>query len=269
MKITFLGTGTSCGVPTLGCSCKVCRSTNPHDSRLRCAALVETDTTRLLIDCGPDIRQQLMPLPFRRIDGVLLTHMHYDHVGGIDDLRPYCRFGTIPLYGDCKTLRHVRQCMPYCFPHGLMQRIEKSLPWLKLKLYPGVPSLSLNPIHAHRSFPVGDIEVLPINVLHGKLPILGFRIGRNFAYITDMKSMSEDELHYLKGVRTLVVNALRFEKPHHSHQLVADAVAFANKVGAEQTWLIHFNHDIGLETEAQAKLPKNVGLAYDGLEIEV
>lgn len=269
MKITFLGTGTSCGVPTLGCHCEVCRSTNPHDARLRCAAMVETDKTRLLIDCGPDIRQQLMPQRFRRIDGVLLTHMHYDHVGGIDDLRPYCRFGTIPLYGDRKTLRHVRECMPYCFPHGVAQWVESVLPWLHLKLYPGVPSLSLHRISEHQAFSVGDINVMPIRVMHGKMPILGFRLGQRFAYITDMKSMPQSELPYLKGVRTLVVNALRFTKPHHSHQLVDDAVRFARKVGAEHTWLIHFNHDIGLEQKVQHLLPHGVRLAYDGLTIDV
>lgn len=269
MKITLLGTGTSCGVPVLGCKCKVCKSTNPHDRRLRCAALLETETTRLLIDCGPDIRQQLMSLPFRRIDGVLLTHMHYDHVGGIDDLRPYCYFGTIPLYGDKKTLRHVRESMPYCFPHGVAQWIENALPWLDLKLYPGVPSLSLNRIKEHVPFSVGDIDVLPVKVMHGKMPILGFRIGSDFAYITDMKSMPPSEMELLRGVRVLVVNALRFEKPHHSHQLVADAVKFARELGAEQTWLIHFNHDIGLETEAASRLPNDVKLAYDGLVLDI
>lgn len=253
LKVTLLGTGTSGGVPSLGCHCEVCESRDPHDKRLRCAALVETATTRVLIDCGPDIRQQLMPFPFRPLDGVLLTHMHYDHVGGIDDLRPFCVFGDINIYADEKTSRHLHEMMPYCFG---------------THLYPGVPRLCIHPARPHIPIHIGDIDILPIEVMHGKMPILAFRIG-DFAYITDMKTISEADMQLLHGVKTLVVNALRREKEHHSHQLVSDAIAFIEKVGAERAYLTHCTHEIGLHRQTSQLLPQGVSLAYDGLVIEV
>lgn len=253
MKLTFLGTGTSNGVPVIGCDCEVCRSHDPHDKRYRTAALLETPSTRVLIDCGPDIRMQLLGVPFRRIDGVLLTHEHYDHVGGIDDLRPYCKFGDIDIYANDITVRAVEHNFPYCFAHHL---------------YPGVPKLRLHTISKHQAFTIGDIPVLPIEVMHDKLPILGYRFG-DLAYITDMKTIADDEVPLLSGVRTLVVNALRWEKPHHSHMLVPDAIAFARRVGAERTFLIHVTHQIGLHDAANARLPQGFRFAYDGLQIDV
>ena len=250
MKLTFLGTGTSCGVPTIGCQCRVCRSTDPKDKRLRCSALLETDTTRLLIDCGPDFRQQMLPQPFRKIDGILVTHAHYDHMGGMDDIRPYCQFGEINVYADPIACKGLLEMLPYCFAENR---------------YPGVPAIGLHEIHKHEPFSIGDVDIVPIEVMHHDLPILSYRIG-NLAYITDMKTISDTEMPYLKGTEILVVNALRI-KPHHSHQTLDDAVAFSRKVGAKQTYLIHASHDIGLHAEVNRSLPCDIRLAYDGQEI--
>ena len=249
MEITFLGTGTSCGVPVIGCHCKVCSSKDVKDKRLRCSILVETASTRLLVDIGPDFREQILPRPFRKIDGILITHSHYDHVGGMDDIRPYCQFGEIHVYADAIARRGMLEMLPYCFAENR---------------YPGVPAIQLNEIRAGEPFVIGDIEVMPIRVMHGQLPIMGFRFGRQFAYITDMKTIDDEQLSLLDGVDTLVVNALRFDNPHHSHQLVDDAVAFACKVGARRTLLTHVCHDIGLHEEVNAMLPVGVELAYDG-----
>ena len=253
MKLTFLGTGTSCGVPVIGCQCEVCQSKDSKDQRLRCSALVETDTTRLLIDCGPDFRQQILSQPFRKIDGILITHSHYDHMGGMDDIRPYCQFGEINVYADPYAKESMLQMLPYCFAENR---------------YPGVPAIGLHEILPHKMLRIGDLDIMPIEVMHGKLPILGYRIGK-LAYITDMKTIDDSELPYLEGVEVLVVNALRFDKPHHSHQLVDDAIAFARRVKARRTLLIHMCHDVGLHKEVNRHLPEGVELAYDGEVISV
>ena len=252
MRLTFLGTGTSCGVPTIGCQCYTCSSTDPHDKRLRCSALIETAQTRLLIDCGPDFRQQIIPQPFRKIDGILITHAHYDHMGGMDDIRPYCQFGEINVYADPIARQGMLQMLPYCFAEHR---------------YPGVPAIQLHEIHPHEAFRIGDLEIVPFQVMHHDLPILGYRIG-SLAYITDMKTIAPEELPYIEGCDTLVVNALR-QKPHHSHQTLDEAVAFAKRVGARQTWLIHSSHDIGRHAEVNASLPANIQMAYDGQVIEI
>ena len=253
MRLTFLGTGTSGGVPSIGCHCEVCRSSDPRDKRLRTSALLETDTTRVLLDCGPDFRQQILPLDFKPFDAVLLTHIHYDHVAGIDDIRPFCTFGPVNIYANEATERALRITMPYCFGEHL---------------YPGVPLLNLHTIAPHEPIRVGDLEVIPFKVMHGKLPILAFRIGP-LAYITDMKTIDEAEMPYLEGVDTLVINALRIEKEHHSHQLLGDAIAFAQRVGARRTYLTHFTHQIGFHAETSHILPDGVFLAYDGLTIKM
>lgn len=253
MRLTFLGTGTSGGVPSVGCHCRVCSSTDPHDKRLRSSALLETEKTRLLIDCGPDFRQQIMPFDFKPIDGVVLTHIHYDHVAGIDDIRPFCVFGPVHIYTNQATVDALHVTMPYCFAKHL---------------YPGVPLLSLHAVAPHQAFHIGDIEVMPIEVMHGKLPILGYRFGP-LAYITDMKTIHDSELAYLQGVETLVVGALRFKPEHHSHQVVSDAIRFARQIGAVRTYLIHPSHQIGLHEEVNAQLPPDVRLAYDGQVIEI
>jgi len=214
--------------------------------------LIETEATRLLIDCGPDFRQQIMPHPFRKIDGILITHAHYDHMGGMDDVRPFCQFGEINVYADPLACQGLLEMLPYCFVDNR---------------YPGVPAIQLHEIHKHEPFTIGDIEIMPIEVMHHDLPILGYRIGA-LVYITDMKTIDEGELDYLQNVNTLIVNALR-QKPHHSHQTLDEAVAFAQKVGARQTWLIHSSHDIGRHEEVNASLPSDIQMAYDGQIIEL
>ena len=252
MKVTFLGTGTSCGVPVIGCNCEVCRSTDPHDHRLRCSILVETEQTRILVDIGPDFRQQILPHPFRRIDAILITHSHYDHVGGMDDIRPYCQFGEINVYADPIAREGMLQMLPYCFAEHR---------------YPGVPAIGLHEVQAGKPLRFGNIDVMPFQVMHGRLPMLGYRFGK-FAYITDMKTIADDQLPLLQGIDTLVVNALRFDKPHHSHQLVDDAVAFARRIQARRTLLTHMCHDIGLHSIVNQQLPAGIELAYDGQQLE-
>lgn len=252
MNITFLGTGTSTGVPQIGCTCKICSSNDPRDRRLRASALVETDSTRVLIDCGPDFREQMLKVPFGKIDGVLLTHEHYDHVGGLDDLRPFCAFGDVDLYSDDYAATHLEERMPYCFGK---------------KLYPGVPQLRLNRMKPHDSVQIGDIKVTAIHVMHAKLPILGYRLN-NLVYITDMLTLPDSEWPLLHNVDTLVVNALR-HTPHYSHQTVEMACDFARKVGARRTFFIHMGHEVELHEVENSLLPEGIQLAYDGLMHEV
>lgn len=252
MKLTFLGTGTSKGVPEIGCTCPTCLSTDPRDKRLRVSALIETDDTRILIDCGPDFRTQMLNVPFRRIDGVLLTHEHYDHTGGIDDLRPFCRFGDIEVFADALTHQHLRERLPYFF---------------REVLYPGVPVLHFHTIKPYEPFIIKNIEIIPLQIMHGNLPILGFRIGK-LGFVTDMTNAPEETLSQLMGVDTLVIGALR-DKPHATHQTIDEAIEVARRVKAHETYLVHMNHEAGLHAATDATLPKHVHLAYDGLVIEV
>lgn len=252
MKITILGSGTSTGVPEIGCTCKVCTSTDVRDNRLRASALFETETERILVDCGPDFRMQMLKREFKKIDGVLITHEHYDHVGGIDDLRPFCRFGEVPLYAEEYTAERLARRMPYCFDEHK---------------YPGVPQVSLKVIQPERPFYIHQSKIVPIRVMHGPLPILGYRINE-VAYITDMKTMPEAEFALLENVKCLIVNALRPES-HWTHQNLEEALAFAERVGAGETYFIHMSHHMGLHADVEKNLPPHVHLAYDGLEIEV
>ena len=252
MKLTFLGTGTSKGIPEVGCTCPTCLSTDPRDKRLRVSALIETDNTRILIDCGPDLRTQMLRIPFDRIDGVLLTHEHYDHTGGIDDLRPFGIFGDIDVFADELTHRHLRERLPYFF---------------REVLYPGVPRLLFHTVEPLYPFTVKDIEIIPLQVMHGKLPILGYRIGR-LGFITDMTEAPEETFEQLMGIDTLVIGALR-QRPHATHQTIDAAIVAARRVKARETYLIHMNHEAGLHAETSASLPEHIHLAYDGLVIEV
>ena len=256
MKVIFLGTGTSCGVPTIGCQCHTCTSPDPHDKRLRCSALVETPQTRLLIDCGPDFREQIMPHPFRRIDGILITHAHYDHMGGMDDIRPYCQFGEMNVYADPKAKEAMLEMLPYCFAEHR---------------YPGVPAIQLHEIHPHEPFTIGEFLITPFQVMHHDLPILGYRIEsghKTLVYITDMKTIAPDEIPFAEHCDVLVVNALR-PLPHHSHQTLDEAVAFAQHIAASQTWLIHSSHDMPRHADVNMLLPSNIQMAYDGQVIEL
>ena len=207
MKLKFLGTGTSTGVPEIGCKCEVCTSTDPRDRRLRCSALLENEGTTILIDCGPDFREQMLRADVRKIDALLMTHKHYDHVIGIDDLRPYTRDKELPIYADRETEMQIRAFFPYCFG-----RIK----------YPGVANIGIVPVSDKSSFKVGNVDVMPIRVFHGMFPITAYRFGK-LAYITDMSYIEPGELEKLEGVEVLVINALRFSKPHKTHQTVLEA----------------------------------------------
>lgn len=251
MKITILGSGTSTGVPEIGCTCPVCLSKDFHDQRLRASALVQTKGTNILIDCGPDFREQMLHRKFEAIDGVLITHEHYDHVGGIDDLRPFCQFGQVHLYAEESTAYRIQMRMPYCFAENK---------------YPGVPNISINKIEEDVPFKIKDTTIVPLRVLHGKMPILGYKID-NIAYITDMLTMPQEGYNSLNGIDCLVMNALRI-KPHFTHQCLEEAIENAIRIGAKQTYFIHMSHHIGLHSEIEKRLPENIHLAYDGLVIK-
>lgn len=252
MKIIFLGTGTSTGVPQVGCHCTVCTSQDFRDKRLRTSVLLEENGNRLLLDCGPDFRQQMLRIPFGKIDGVLVSHEHYDHVGGIDDLRPFCTLGSIPLYMEEYVAERIRTRLPYCF-------LENK--------YPGVPDIELHPVCLHETFRVAGFQVTPIRIMHAALPILGYRVN-NMAYITDMKTIPESELEFLQDLDLLVVNGLRY-KEHYSHQTITEACNFAGKIKARCTYLIHMSHQAGLHADLEKLLPNGVYAAYDGLEIDI
>jgi len=251
VHVEVLGSGTSKGVPEPACLCPVCSSADPQDKRLRASLLVKTHGLVLLIDASPDLRYQALRSGVLDIDATLLTHQHYDHVGGLDDLRAFAVTKDMPVYALPSVASDLRRRLDYCFrPHP----------------YPGVPKLELHEI-GESPFYIQGLKIVPINVMHASLPILGYRIG-NFAYITDAKTVPDEEIDKLKGVDTLIVNALRFEQ-HFSHFNVEEALAFIGKVGPREAYLTHVCHEIGKHADVCKRLPENVHLAYDGLKFVV
>lgn len=253
MKITFLGTGTSQGIPIIGSTHPVCLSENPKDKRLRVSVLVEWDDYTFVVDCGPDFRQQMLKANVQKIDGVLFTHEHADHTMGLDDIRPFFfRQGDIPLYAHQRVFEALEKRFDYIFT-------------TKAK-YPGVPSVIKNEIK-NAPFTLGNITVVPIDGLHYKLQVFGFRF-KDFAYLTDMKTIEDKEIEKLKSLEVLVVNCLR-EEPHMSHFNLEEALEFIDRVKPKRAYLTHISHLLGFHDEVQQKLPKNVYLAYDNLQITI
>ena len=252
MELKFLGTGTSTGVPQIGCQCDVCKSTDSKDKRLRASALLSINNHNILIDCGPDFRTQILNCNSPHLDALLITHSHYDHVGGVDDLRPYCKNVDFPIYCKADVSENLHQHIPYCFVRHP---------------YPGVPSFKIHRINPNRSFKIDDIKVTPLPVMHYKLEILGFRIN-NFAYITDARSISQKTINRIKGVDTLVINALRI-KEHLSHFNLDQALEIVNAINPRITYLTHLSHQMGFHEEVEKTLPKNIKIAYDGLTITI
>ncbi len=253
IEMTFLGTGTSTGVPVIGCQCQACTSQDLHDRRLRSSALIRVDgDTTFLIDAGPDFRQQMLRSGTNHIDAILLTHMHYDHVGGLDDVRGlnFTMHSGIDIYAQKATANAVRHNLFYVFSDHP---------------YPGVPNIALQEITTE-TFCVNQIEITPLPVMHDQLPIIGFRIGP-VAYITDASLVPESTIELCRGVNILVVNALGLNT-HHSHMNLEQAIEVAEKVGAQETYFTHIGHTMPLYSQCAPLLPKSMHLAYDGLRLE-
>lgn len=253
MKITFLGTGTSQGIPVIGCGCQVCKSADKKDKRLRVSVWVQTDDKSIVIDSGPDFRYQMLRAGVSDLDAILYTHEHKDHVAGLDDIRPfnYILKKRINIYATERVQEALKREFQYIFSDVK---------------YHGLPQINLHTITAE-NFNVGETEIVPFEVMHYKLPILGYRIG-DFTYITDAKTISEASLEKIKGTKVLVLNALQKED-HISHLTFSEAIEMANKIGAETTYFTHISHNLGLHDEVRKELPVHIKLAYDGLTIEL
>jgi phosphoribosyl 1,2-cyclic phosphate phosphodiesterase len=258
VKLTFLGTGTSFGVPQIGCQCAVCRSPDPRDRRTRCGAVVETDRgTRLLIDTPPELRLQLIASGVDRVDAVLLTHDHADHIHGVDDIRAFTvrRDAPLPIYGSAETLARLGQRFPYIFDEGM-----RPLPGTSK------PEGHARPIADGEQVRIGDAEVLAVAVPHGAVTVFGYRIGP-LAYITDAKSVPPEVVNRLRGISVLVINAL-FRTEHPTHLSLSEAIAVGREVGADRTYLTHLTHE-NFHADLEAELPRGVAPAFDGLVVKI
>lgn len=254
MKVKFLGTGTSQGVPMIACECAVCQSQNAKDKRLRSSIWIHDQETSVVIDSGPDFRQQMLRAKVKQLDALVFTHGHKDHTAGMDDVRAYNYWQkrSMDVYASQETQEILKREFQYVF-NGFN--------------YPGIPQLELHEIQNNQSFKIKALKFIPIRALHLKMEVFGFRVG-DFTYITDANYLAPEEIEKIKGSRVLVLNALRFEK-HISHFTVSEAISLAQKVGAEATYFTHISHQLGLHDEVNAALPKGIFLGYDGLEIEI
>lgn len=253
LKITFLGTGTSQGIPMIASNDPVCLSTDQKDKRLRSSILISWNKFSYVIDCGPDFRQQMLRENVQLVNGVLFTHEHSDHTAGIDDLRPYCyKIGEMPIYLNEKTLQSLEQRFEYIFS--------------KKNRYPGAPAVQPTIVN-NSPFFIEDVQVIPIEVMHGNLPVLAYRI-QDFAYLTDVKSIKKSEKEKLKNLDVLVVNALR-QEAHPTHFNLEDALDFVKEIKPKKTYFTHISHKLGFHSKVSETLPENVFLAYDGLQISV
>ncbi|WNJ18898.1 MBL fold metallo-hydrolase [Pontibacter sp. G13] len=253
MKFTFSGTGTSQGVPVIACPCEVCQSTDPHDKRLRTSGILQSDTTTLVFDTGPDFRQQMLRHQIGVLDAVVFTHQHKDHVAGMDDVRAYNFLlqRDMPVYATEAVLEHLKREYYYIFENAQ---------------YPGVPKLAMNLIQPDSPFEVGDMQLTPIPVMHGSMPVLGYRIG-NFAYVTDVNAIPESSMARLQGLDTLVLGVLRHEV-HYSHFSLSEGLEVIERLAPKQTYLTHISHLMGKHADIDPTLPEGVNLAYDGLVLE-
>lgn len=254
MKIYFLGTGTSQGIPVIGSNHPVCQSTDSKDKRLRVSVWVSWDDFSCIIDCGPDFRQQMLVSKCPKVDAILFTHEHSDHTAGIDDIRPFNFMqGNIPIYGHKRVLDNLKKRFDYVFETE--------------NRYPGAPSVDAIEVVNNQNFVLGSKIIVPVNVWHGNLQVFGYRID-DFAYLTDVKTIEINEIEKLKNLKVLVINALRDEE-HHSHFNLQEALDFITLVQPEKAYLTHISHHFGFHEEVQKRLPKNVFLAYDNLEIQL